>query len=62
MLTEHKETIMLLMRVRKAQKSLNAQVAVQQKITEILGNEIKNVTVVEKPVRISVIKQNPAIN
>jgi hypothetical protein len=53
---------MLLMRVRKAQKSLNAQVAVQQKITEILGNEIKNVTVVEKPVRISVIKQNPAIN
>jgi hypothetical protein len=62
MLTEHKETIMLLMRVRKAQKSLNAQVAVQQKITEILANEIKNVTVVEKPVRISVIKQNPAIN
>lgn len=62
MLTDHKETIMLLMRVRKAQKSLNAQVAVQQKITEILANEIKNVTVVEEPVRISVIKQNPAIN
>jgi len=60
MLSDHKETIILLMRVRKAQKSLNAQMAFQQKITEMLANEIKNVTVVEGPVRISVIKQNPA--
>ena len=58
MRSDHKDTIMLLVHLRQAQRRAKEQLAFQQKVAEIIAASVEAKDAVKEPVRVSVIRQN----